>query len=68
VAGEPPDPIAPPSGCRFHPRCPHATAVCRKVEPPLVEHAPGHLAACHHPLNLTQSDDRAVDGSYSRAR
>jgi len=68
VAGEPPDPIAPPSGCRFHPRCPRATAVCQKVEPPLVEHAPGHLAACHHPLNLTLDDDRAVDGAYSRAR
>jgi oligopeptide/dipeptide ABC transporter ATP-binding protein len=52
VKGEPPDPVAPPSGCRFHPRCPRATDVCRRIEPPLTEHAPGHLAACHHPLNV----------------
>jgi oligopeptide/dipeptide ABC transporter ATP-binding protein len=52
VKGEPPDPVAPPSACRFHPRCPRATDVCRRVEPPLIEHAPGHLAACHHPLNV----------------
>ena len=52
VEGEPPSPINPPSGCRFHTRCPHATEVCRAVEPPLVAHADGHLAACHHPLNV----------------
>jgi len=52
VRGEPPDPVSPPPGCRFHPRCPRATEVCRTVEPPLVEHAPGHRAACHHPLNM----------------
>jgi oligopeptide/dipeptide ABC transporter ATP-binding protein len=51
--GEPPDPVAPPSGCRFHTRCPRATDICRDVEPPLAEYANGHLAACHHPLNVT---------------
>jgi oligopeptide/dipeptide ABC transporter ATP-binding protein len=50
--GEPPDPVAPPSGCRFHTRCPRATEVCREVEPPLVDHGGGHRAACHHPLNV----------------
>ncbi len=35
VSGEPPNPIDPPSGCVFHPRCPHATDVCRSEEPPL---------------------------------
>jgi len=53
VKGEPPNPISPPSACRFHPRCPYATEICRTVEPPLSEYANGHLAACHHPLNLT---------------
>jgi oligopeptide/dipeptide ABC transporter ATP-binding protein len=50
VEGEPPSPLAPPPGCRFHTRCPRATDVCRALEPPLVTHADGHLAACHHPL------------------
>ncbi len=36
VGGEPPNPIKPPSGCRFHTRCPHATQVCTSVEPPLM--------------------------------
>jgi oligopeptide transport system ATP-binding protein len=55
LEGDVPSPINPPSGCRFHPRCRYATEVCSQVEPPLVAHADGHLAACHHPLNLTQS-------------
>jgi oligopeptide/dipeptide ABC transporter ATP-binding protein len=50
--GEPPDPVSPPSGCRFHTRCPRATEVCRAVEPPLTDYGGGHLAACHHPLNV----------------
>jgi oligopeptide transport system ATP-binding protein len=53
LEGDVPSPINPPSGCRFHPRCRYATEVCSQVEPPLVAHADGHLAACHHPLNLT---------------
>ena len=48
--GEPPSPLAPPSGCRFHPRCPRASEICTKVQPPLAELATGHFAACHHPL------------------
>jgi peptide/nickel transport system ATP-binding protein len=56
LEGEPPSPIAPPPGCRFHPRCPHATDICRKVEPPLMEYAGGHLAACHHPRNVTAAE------------
>jgi oligopeptide/dipeptide ABC transporter ATP-binding protein len=56
LEGEPPNPIDPPSGCRFHPRCPRATEVCKRVEPPLTEYANGHLAACHHPLNVTREE------------
>jgi oligopeptide/dipeptide ABC transporter ATP-binding protein len=56
VSGEPPNPIAPPSGCRFHTRCPRATEVCTAVEPPLAEYPGGHLAACHHPLNVDAAE------------
>jgi oligopeptide/dipeptide ABC transporter ATP-binding protein len=47
VIGEVPNPVAPPSGCPFHPRCPLAEDVCRTALPPLEEIHPGHLAACH---------------------
>jgi oligopeptide transport system ATP-binding protein len=52
LEGDVPSPINPPTGCRFHPRCRYATEVCREIEPPLVEYGNGHLAACHHPLNV----------------
>jgi peptide/nickel transport system ATP-binding protein len=47
ITGDPPSPIAPPPGCRFHPRCPFAEAVCTKVAPRLSATAGRHLAACH---------------------
>jgi oligopeptide/dipeptide ABC transporter ATP-binding protein len=56
VSGEPPNPIDPPSGCVFHPRCPRATNICREVEPPLVAYGNGHLAACHHPMNVSDEE------------
>jgi len=56
LEGEPPNPASPPSGCRFRTRCPRATEVCAEVEPPLAEYSKGHLAACHHPLNVTREE------------
>jgi oligopeptide/dipeptide ABC transporter ATP-binding protein len=52
LEGDVPSPINPPTGCRFHPRCLYATDICQQVEPPLVDYGRGHLAACHHPLNV----------------
>ncbi len=47
VSGEIPSPMNPPTGCTFHPRCPHAQARCRAEKPALREIAPSHLVACH---------------------
>lgn len=49
IPGEPPDLLDPPPACRFHPRCPYATEICRTEEPKFKQHAPGHFAACWHP-------------------
>jgi peptide/nickel transport system ATP-binding protein len=49
-SGEPPSPIAPPSGCRFRTRCARADARCAAEAPPLREAAAGQFVACHHPL------------------
>jgi len=47
LRGDIPGPLNLPSGCRFHPRCPLATELCRQAEPPTIETRPGHIAACH---------------------
>ena len=47
IKGEIPSPLHPPSGCHFHPRCPHAFARCSAEVPALKEIAPGHRSACH---------------------
>lgn len=48
VAGRPPSLWDDLQGCRFAPRCPLATEICRAQEPELLEHRPGHFSACHH--------------------
>jgi oligopeptide/dipeptide ABC transporter ATP-binding protein len=74
LEGDVPSPIDPPSGCRFHPRCPHSRAVaaseglasgphptCVDVVPELTPRHPGQVAACHFPL-----PDRAVIDEAAR--
>ncbi|MFA4640261.1 ABC transporter ATP-binding protein [Pyrococcus kukulkanii] len=50
ITGEVPNAANPPSGCRFHPRCPLATEECKSKEPELIEVSHEHFVACHHPL------------------
>jgi peptide/nickel transport system ATP-binding protein len=51
LEGAPPNLASPPPGCRFHPRCPRATDICRRETPPMTWLAEGHRAACFHPAS-----------------
>lgn len=61
LEGEPPNLLDPPSGCRFHPRCPFATQKCVDEEPPLAEIEPGRAIACwnHEQVPVTLSTETA---------
>ena len=52
LEGDVPSPIDPPPGCSFHTRCPRAAEVGRRWDPPLLNTGDGHMAACHHPVNV----------------
>ena len=59
--GTPPSLVNPPSGCRFHPRCPHAMAVCSERVPPDFEVSAGHVSACWlHASDLTAAESRPL--------
>jgi peptide/nickel transport system ATP-binding protein len=52
LPGEPPDLLDPPSGCRFHPRCPFATEECARIVPEFRDMGGGHFVACDHPMEV----------------
>jgi len=61
--GAPPNLIRPPAGCRFHPRCPHAMAVCEQAAPPTFALSAAHSSACWlHALDLTADQSRPLQG------
>ncbi|MDQ1712628.1 MAG: peptide/nickel transport system ATP-binding protein, partial [Frankiaceae bacterium] len=65
LSGDVPSPVNPPSGCRFHPRCPKAQELCVSDEPLLIPRLgdpPGELAACHFPVAEGESIARAHAG------
>ena len=47
ITGDIPSALHPPSGCRFHTRCPYVMPICREVEPKMTQPVPGHQVACH---------------------
>lgn len=66
IAGAPPNLSAPPTGCRFHPRCPAAMEHCKTVVPKLLEARPNHFVACHlYPANVhpAQKPAQAATGA-----
>jgi oligopeptide/dipeptide ABC transporter ATP-binding protein len=66
--GEPPNPLHAPSGCVFRTRCPRATEECQVAEPPVRTFARGHLAACHHPLSVDETEAAAAERHSSSPR
>ncbi len=65
VEGDPPNPISPPPGCRFHTRCPYATDLCRSDRPTLTKLADGRQVACHHAETLTLKGLTSVEPARS---
>jgi oligopeptide/dipeptide ABC transporter ATP-binding protein len=68
IRGAPPDPLAFPPGCRFHPRCSLATSDCQVGEFPLTEVAASHFSACIHHLECAASNTGRAEGEARPAR
>jgi len=63
LQGDVPSPAAPPSGCRFHTRCPAVMPVCSQVDPPMLEVRPRHFVACHlYPQGINDTTAREPSG------
>ncbi|MBF9049457.1 dipeptide ABC transporter ATP-binding protein [Roseobacter sp. HKCCD9010] len=67
VEGDPPNPIAPPPGCRFHTRCPYATDLCKTERPTLSALPDGRQVACHHAQDLTLEGLTSIEPARSAA-
>lgn len=63
LTGDIPSPAHPPSGCRFHTRCPFAQEYCRLAAPPLDEVEPGHFVACHYWREIVNASDQFPRGT-----
>lgn len=62
IPGSPPDLLNPPTGCRFHPRCPFVQQRCIDETPAMAEVEPNHFSACHFPERAQEFREKAADG------
>ena len=67
LSGDVPSPINPPSGCRFHTRCPFATELCKQTTPAMETTSEGHSVACHHWRDLPAAAPLPVEGDSAGA-